>query len=62
MILSVVVLPQPDGPEQHADLAVRNFEVDPVERDDALAVLQELLRQLLDLDHAGARPGDVRRR
>ena len=41
---SVVVLPQPDGPEQREELAGREFEREVVDRDHALELLGDVLQ------------------
>ncbi len=48
IIRRVVVLPQPDGPDQHADLPARHLEVQRVHRDRPVGVP---LRHAVEHDH-----------
>ena len=48
IILIVVVLPQPDGTDQHADLAVGDLEAEVVHGDVTVGIA---LRDVLEPDH-----------
>ena len=48
---SVVVLPQPDGPDQHHELLVADLEVDVLHRVDAVVVLLVQLAGSMTLRH-----------
>ena len=49
IILSVVVLPQPDGPDEHHELPIADLQVDVFDGVDAVVELVDILQD--DLSH-----------